>query len=184
MQTRSASSLFPLMNELELKALANDIKTNGLNEKIVLLNGKILDGRNRFKACQLAGIKPQFTQWKNGKDPFAWVISQNLHRRHLTEDQRAVAAAKIQTEMSKHFRQERAKAGAAGRWKCLSATSTGKHRDSRSFAAHMLGVSSHKVRQAIVLLNDHPHVADRIAKGEIGMFHARKLVKEIGRAHA
>jgi hypothetical protein len=51
-----AAALFPLMNGEELGALAMDIKENGLKEAIVVIDGMILDGRNRFLACRRAGV--------------------------------------------------------------------------------------------------------------------------------
>src|SRR5208337_2880762 len=45
------ANLFPLLEGQDMRALKDDIARNGLQEPIALLNGKILDGRNRFLAC-------------------------------------------------------------------------------------------------------------------------------------
>jgi hypothetical protein len=50
-----AANAFPLMNESELKELAGDIKKNGLRQKVVILDGEVLDGRNRLEALQMLG---------------------------------------------------------------------------------------------------------------------------------
>jgi hypothetical protein len=77
----------------ELKELAADIAKNGLLNPVVLLEDQVLDGRNRMLACKLAGVTPEFTEWEqNGVSPVAWVIAQNLRRRHLTAGQRAAVA--------------------------------------------------------------------------------------------
>ena len=49
------SEAFPLLEGEELQALADDIKANGLREKLVVYDGMILDGRNRYAACTMAG---------------------------------------------------------------------------------------------------------------------------------
>lgn len=92
------SEIFPLLEGSEFDALIADIKSFGLREKITLFQGKILDGRNRFLACQKARVKPQYRTFK-GTDAgaLALVISANIQRRHLNESQRASAAAKIAT---------------------------------------------------------------------------------------
>ncbi|TCM56170.1 N6-adenosine-specific RNA methylase IME4 [Rhizobium sp. PP-F2F-G48] len=88
------AGLFPLFSEPDLQALAADIAANGQREPIWLLDGQILDGRNRFAACKIAGVAPRLRVFDGG-DPLEFVLSLNLHRRHLSESQRAMVAAKI-----------------------------------------------------------------------------------------
>jgi N6-adenosine-specific RNA methylase IME4 len=93
------ANLFPLMDEGALEDLASDLRANGQRELIVTLDGMILDGRNRYRACQTAGIAPGFREFgsdpSDGNDPLAFVLSKNVQRRHLNEAQRASVAAKI-----------------------------------------------------------------------------------------
>jgi predicted DNA-binding protein (UPF0251 family) len=89
------ANIFPAIEDLELQVIIEDIQKNGLQSPIVLFEGKILDGRNRYKACQLAGVDPEFVEFKG--NPLEFVISANLHRRHLSESQRAAVAAELLT---------------------------------------------------------------------------------------
>ena len=57
LEAHSAAAMFPMMSADELQALAADIEAHGLVEPVVLFEGKILDGRNRVKACELAGVR-------------------------------------------------------------------------------------------------------------------------------
>lgn len=86
--------LFPQMNDDEMAALAEDIQANGQREKIKLLDGKILDGCNRYKACLIAKVTPEFEEFTGG-DPLNYVVSANVRRRHLNESQRALIGAYI-----------------------------------------------------------------------------------------
>jgi hypothetical protein len=95
LEFHSLANLFPLANDDELKVLAEDIKTNGLQQPITLYNGHILDGRNRHRACKIAGKEPRTIELQSGVDPIAFVVSANLHRRHLNETQRGIVAAKL-----------------------------------------------------------------------------------------
>ena len=88
------ASLFPPMSDEELSALAEDIREYGLRDRIVLFEQQILDGRHRFSACKIAGVEPEFMDF-SGDDPLAYVLSRNLRRRHLSESQRALVAARI-----------------------------------------------------------------------------------------
>ena len=88
------SNLFPLMQGAKFDALVQDIRIHGVREPVVTLDGQILDGRNRYHASLVAGVDCQIREY-DGDDPVAFVISQNLKRRHLSPSQRAMVAAKI-----------------------------------------------------------------------------------------
>jgi len=83
------------MPAAELQQLADDIKSNGLREPVVVLNREILDGWHRFRACEMAGVLCVFENFPANKDPIAFVASKNLHRRSLTPSQRAVIEVQI-----------------------------------------------------------------------------------------
>jgi len=88
------ADLFPLVDGAEFDQLVADIAANGLLEPIVLFEGRILDGRNRYRACEAADVPCEFRLF-DGDDPAAFVVSLNLRRRHLSESQRAMVAAKL-----------------------------------------------------------------------------------------
>lgn len=81
------ADIFPLMTGDEYQALVTDIATHGLYEPLWLYEGQILDGRNRWNACVELGIEPEVHEY-TGNAPLAFVVSMNLHRRHLTREQR------------------------------------------------------------------------------------------------
>jgi ParB-like chromosome segregation protein Spo0J len=90
------ANMFPLISDAEIDELAENIKVNGLTSPIVIYQGEILDGRNRYIACQKAGVTPDFWEY-TGDTPIQFAISMNLHRRHLNTQQRAEIADNIAT---------------------------------------------------------------------------------------
>jgi hypothetical protein len=100
---------FPMMQGEEFIQLGYDIKANGLREPITLFEGKILDGRNRYDAAKSVGyrlVSIDFVQLKQGVNPEAFVISANIHRRHLTAKQkRDLLAELIKADPTKSDRQ-------------------------------------------------------------------------------
>lgn len=89
------ASILPMLGQTELNELAADIQANGLREDVVLLDGKILDGRNRYKACGIARVEPRFREFNGDGDPIDYIVSVNFRRRHLTGSQKALAMGKI-----------------------------------------------------------------------------------------
>jgi len=96
------AALFPMLPEVELRRLANDIKTNGLHEPVVMFDGQVLDGRNRLAACDLAGVEPRLRTLDTCPDPLAFVLSINVRRRHLSTSQLAMVAGRVAVSNFKH----------------------------------------------------------------------------------
>ncbi len=88
------AQLFPLIAGEDYEALLEDIDANGQRTPIVLHEGKILDGRNRYRACKDLLIEPQTVEY-TGDDALSYVLSLNLYRRQLTVAQRALIAAEL-----------------------------------------------------------------------------------------
>jgi hypothetical protein len=154
--------LFPMMDPGSLAGLAADIKSNGLLSAIVLHEGQIVDGRNRLLACREAGVEPRFVEWRQtytGTMPLdCWIWSLNVERRHLTPDQIAwaivqrrawqeeKAARDRQAEAGKQFHKGSPKVPVEPPEPLLGAKG-----ETRDVLAKEAGVSTNKVRQALVV---------------------------------
>ena len=91
------ADIFPMMSDREFLDLVEDIRQHGLHEPVLVhADGRIVDGRNRYLACREIGIEPESLIYDGPDDSLvAFVLSLNLHRRHLNESQRAMVAARI-----------------------------------------------------------------------------------------
>jgi hypothetical protein len=86
---------FPLLSEDELAELADSISVNGLRLPIVVTpEGLILDGRNRWRACELAEVEPALGVYE-GDDLAEYVIDANITRRNMSTGARAMATALV-----------------------------------------------------------------------------------------
>ncbi len=168
-----ACKIFPALGETELKELADDIATNGLQNPIVLLDGKLLDGRNRFAACKIAGIKPQFVEFA-GDDPIRWVTSQNLVRRHLTASQRAVVALDLLPMLEKEAKQRQRRSNEY-RGTVRSAQKCAIRGKAAEHAAKIANASTRYVEIVKQINESHPEIVNRVRTGEISIPEARKL---------
>jgi ParB-like nuclease domain len=103
------AEMFPLISDEELKELAKDIRENGMLEPIMMYQDKILDGRNRYRALMMLGktlvARSFFRELTCTVDPKAYVISENIRRRHLTAEQkREIVASLLRADPSKSNR--------------------------------------------------------------------------------
>lgn len=170
-----ASGVFPLMDDAGLAALVEDVRAHGLLEPIVLHDGLVLDGRNRLRACELAGVEPRFVEWRpDGMTPVEWVVSMNLHRRHLTTAQRAALALDLLPHL-----EEEARERSGVRTDLRPETDTGSdfgRADAK--AAELVGVGRTTVAnaKAIQKRDETGEIVDRMRAGEINVAQAAREV--------
>jgi len=154
--------LFPAATDDELAEMAADIKQRGLLCPIITLDGKVLDGRNRLRACEMAGVAPKF-QTYTGDDPLGDVVSWNLKRRHLSPSQHAVIASEIA-----NMRQgERTDLQPSAKLPKVS----------QAEAAQIVGVSERLVRDAVKVRNDAPEIFEEVKAGRMTVNAAKQEVK-------
>ena len=168
---------FPELPDDELQALAADIKKHGLLNAITLLNKQILEGRSRYKACKIAGVKPRFVEWAGTGSPTEWVISQNLIRRHLTSSQRAVVALELlpllEAEAKERMRLSCGR-GKKGAKQIVHPFSNGRAAEA---AARMTHSNLSYVTSAKTIKKQAPELIDDIRDGQLTIPDAKMLAK-------
>lgn len=164
-QYHPVSNLFPLMQGADFEALKQDIGEHGQHEPIWLhQDGSIIDGRNRHRACIELGIEPQFRTWDGGDSLVSFVVSLNLHRRHLSESQRAMVAAKLATMQH------------GGDRKSDQDANLHLDRVSRTEAADLLQVSPRSVANARVVYTDGaPELVAAVERGDVAVSAAAEV---------
>jgi N6-adenosine-specific RNA methylase IME4 len=96
MELHPLCHLFPPMSQEQFAGLVENIRGSFQREPIVVFEGKILDGRHRYRACVEIGIEPKFSTFEGTpQDAIEYIIATNMTRRHLDESQRAMVAAKL-----------------------------------------------------------------------------------------
>lgn len=166
-EVHEAAELFPLITGPDFEALVLDIIANGQMEPIVLdANDRIIDGRNRARACERMGVAPSWKRYE-GADVVQFVVSHNLHRRHLTDSQRAMIAAKLATR-APGFR------GHTGN------SSYEELPPTHSQAAALLSVTESQVTKAKVVHRDGtPELVQLVAEGHAPVTTAARVATEL-----
>lgn len=143
------ADLLPPMLPHAFEQLRHDIEVNGQRTAIVLLDGKVLDGRHRVRALINLGRGGNVADFPRDQDARAYVLSVNVQRRHLSTAQSAMVAARLVT------------------------TRQGAHAaDSevtQEAAAAMLSVSIRYVRDAQWLIEHDEALADEVFTGNLSL---------------
>jgi N6-adenosine-specific RNA methylase IME4 len=167
MEFHEIANIFPLMDGPEFAALVDDIKQNGLLDPIIIHENKIIDGRNRYRACLAAGIEPRFEEWKQNDMPMLdWVVSKNLHRRHLNETQRSVVAKKLTTFNL-----------GDNQYTIGSANLPTQNTVTQARAAKMLNVSERTIRTVAAVEREKPEFMPMLESGQMSAHEAYQQIK-------
>lgn len=171
-----AADLFPLLTGDDFDALVQDIDANGLREPVVFTPaGELLDGRNRWKACKKLGDEPP--RRVEHSEPYAYVISTNLHRRHLSESQRAMIGAKI---ADRHDGQRGAPRKAVSVDTASPRPKPEPLPPSRSEAARLLNVGTASIsRGRVVLQEGTESLRNAVVEGQIPVSTAARIASEM-----
>lgn len=176
-----AANIFPILSADDFQRLVEDIKANGQREPVKMLDGKIVDGRHRFRACVQLGLMPD-TEDVEVTDPVAYVISLNLMRRHLTVSERAAIAVDIEARYAEEARGRQAKTRISSSQPVqipvvakLQPAKLQPEKSAEKAAKHM-GVSPRTVAAAKRLKEQNPAAFQEVKAGKVTLEDAKREV--------
>lgn len=180
-----AANLFPMMSGEEFEELKADIAANGLREPIWLHpDGRIIDGRNRHVACLETGTPLKFRTWNSEGSLVSFVVSLNLHRRHLSASQRAAIAVDALPLYEVEAADRRA--ALSGRPSETPANICGGSEtgEARELVARDFGTNRQYVSDAKKLRSEEPELFEGVRTGEMTIPQAKKEAKRRKQAPA
>lgn len=170
-----AAELFPAMTEEELAGLVQDIQENGQREPAMLLQGKLVDGRNRMAACERLNINLDVCELGPDEDPVKWVLSRNLHRRHLDASQKSMVAVMVKKLLESEAQQRSDQNLKKGR-EIPDPVILPARGDTRDLAAAAVGVSGKLVDSAVkVTERGTPELQAAVTAGKVSVTRAAKI---------
>lgn len=176
MKHHPIADVWPMMEEDKLRELADDIRKNGQLVPVWLYDGKILDGRNRWAACKIAGVEPK-TKDYTGDEPTAFAVAMNDRRRHMNKGALAAVAA----ELEPHFaadakRRYEATVGRPKKSVEKVPQILAPQPKAREQAAKSVGVNDRYVSDAKKVKQEAPEVFERLKAGKITLQDAKREV--------
>lgn len=183
--SHAAAKAFPLLDAKDYELLKEDIRVNGVRNPIIVMGGEILDGRNRYAACEDLKIDPPIEEYR-GSDAIGLIISQNILRRHLTDDQRVAIVAKLRgPEIAGRAEARMQSTQMAGNKRNPGFSENEKagihtHKE----VAKEAQVSPGKAHAVLGVAKHAPEVLDDIVAGKTKIAAAAKKVAEVKKAKA
>ncbi len=189
MKFHPITNIFPMMAEEEFKDLVEDIRKHGLREPIWTWEGRIIDGRNRYLACTKAGVEPQFIEWDGEESLVEFVVSLNLHRRHLSQSQKAMISENMLPFLEEEAKERQIEAGKLyGRGghskeelKVRQKIAYPIDKDANKSTAHaakMTGTNRQYVSDAKKIKQKAPEIAEKVLEGKLSIPDAKIIVKQ------
>ena len=190
----AVANIFPMMGEPEFSKFKEDIAKNGLKLPIWLHEGKIVDGRNRYKAClEIGGHVERFEEWDKKGSLVEFVVSLNTKRRHLTPSQLAIAALACLPVLEAEAKARQIASGGDKKSELaqsvnsalnepIKATSRAeslkKIPQATQQASKIMGVGSTLISAAKAIAKVSPEMIEKIQSGEITVTVATKELQE------
>lgn len=171
---------FPMMTGDEFDELLADMQKHGQREPVTYWRGQLIDGRNRLKACEVLNIEPDTCELDACEDGVSWIVSQNLHRRHLTPSQKAMVAQSIR----EHYDAEAANRKAEGQRRGAATTKglveilppSDDRAKARDKAGEAVGVSGKLVDAAKKVVEAGiPELSEAVTAGKVAVSRAAKI---------
>jgi hypothetical protein len=208
MTFHDVAKLFPLMEGEAFEQLKADIRASGLREPIWIYQGKIIDGRNRLRACHELGLTPATREWDGIGSLVEFVVSLNLHRRHLDSGQRATVAVDILPLLEAEAKERQRQAGGdkraaeaelspalpqkvgeappdeldEGQGLILQFSGKKKHAgEAAAQAAKLTGTNRQYVAEAKKLKEESPDLFEEVKSGRVKLKEAKKKRRRLKR---
>jgi ParB-like chromosome segregation protein Spo0J len=164
------ADIFALIPDEEFAELVESVSSSGLREPIKLdHSGTVLvDGRNRLRACEQAGVEPKFERLPESTDLVAYIIDVNIRRRHLTTGQRAMLALDIlpMIEEQQTDKGGRPAKPPADRPEVSKPKPSRAERESRHKAAKLTGTSGRALGRAKRVAEHAPDLVEEVKSGQ------------------
>ena len=173
--------LIPPLNEEELKLLEASIVADGCESPLIVWNGVIVDGHNRYAICRKREISfsTQEKNFSSRDDAMLWMLRNQLGRRNLNSYQRVELVLKFEP-LVKNAAEQRMMAGkAANPVPTLAQGQTkGRTRDHLSEAAGVSHGTFAKAKKLVQSADEETKRELRAGKVTVNRAYTELLEKE------
>jgi ParB-like chromosome segregation protein Spo0J len=175
------ASLLPKLEGAARDELKQSLLQHGQQQPIVVKDGVLWDGRNRLEILLELGKEPVIQEYAGTLPPAEFILAANVHRRHLTDTQRAAIGVDIlhwqETQQAKQRQAHRALVGNQ-----TKSPANANERKASARIADKVKVSRDRVEQVIKVKKHAPELMDSLKSGKMELPDAKKVVSERSKA--
>jgi hypothetical protein len=175
-------NIFPAAKAEDYNRLRDDIRDNGydLKQPIVIYEGEILDGWNRWTACLELKINPSTRQFDGNESEAIGFVMRTNKRRNLNSGQWATIAVEAE-DIIKAISEQSDKRMKAGKSNPSQKIDQGSRNEQRSThkAAEIFNTNRTYVSQAAKIKHAAPEVFEKVKAGKMTMQDAARAVRAI-----
>lgn len=158
-------TLIPQLALEEFQQLEKNLVRDGCREPLVIWNGTIIDGHNRYQICSKRGIDFQVKEmeFNSRQAAIEWIILNQFGRRNLPAFQRGTLALRLKPIIQEKAKENQIKSGGAVRQKSAQPVKT------RDELAKLAGVSHDTIEKVEIIQKEgSPEQVERAQKGGKG----------------
>lgn len=162
-------SLIPRLTDDEFKQLEENVLRDGITEPLVVWNGMLIDGHNRYKLAKKHGLdfKTRDVAFDSESDAEIWIIKNQFGRRNLSKYDRSILALRLKPVIAERAK-ENERLGGKG-----SQKSVNHKTDTQKEIAKLAGVSHDTIhRVETIEASGNDKVREKLRNGEISINEA------------
>ena len=172
--------LIPALLPEEYELLRSSIIAEGCRDAILVWNGMIVDGHNRYRICTECGIEYETKEmaFDNRQDAILWILRNQLGRRNINAWQRSQIALKMEPMIAEKAKQQQLSTLKQNTTVLPTLTKRTDPINTRSEIATIANVSTGTMAKAKKIINTAtPEIIQKLNAGEITINQAYKDVK-------
>jgi phage N-6-adenine-methyltransferase len=176
--------MFPLIEGDDYAALVEDVRQHGVREPVWLHpDGTLIDGRNRARAAADAGVHLRTRTWDGTGSLVEFVLSLNLHRRHLSSSQKAILALSVEPMLAAEAKQRQRHGGPDAKGSQIVDYLDSNDGKAAENAAKLVGTNRQYVADAKRIAEERPDLIEQVREGAISIPEAVRQTKGVHVGH-
>ena len=168
------ANLMPPLTKEEDALLTNSLLNEGCREPLVVWNGTIVDGHNRYRICWRHGVPFTYKEmnFESETEAMLWAVRNQMTRRNLTGFQKCELVLPFEEALREEAKKRQG-------WRSDLRGSYGEKGETRDMLAAMAGVSRDSIcKVKVILSSGEADIICSVRKGNMSINRAYLRVTE------